>query len=74
MIYEYIKFVKVEEKPKTSVWSCQNKGDDYELGVVKWYGSWRQYCFFPSGPSVLNKGCLEDIIHFMEAENGKRRN
>lgn len=68
MIYQYIKFVEVEKKPKTSVWSCRNRSDGYELGEVKWHGPWRQYCYFPSGPAVYSKGCLEDIAHFMEAQ------
>lgn len=36
-----------------------------DLGVLKWYVSWRQYCFFPQPETVFNKGCLEDINHFI---------
>ena len=63
--YEYIYFSKFEEKPKTSVWHCQNRGNDGLLGVVKWYGPWRQYCFFPEPDTVFNVTCHEDINDFM---------
>jgi len=64
--YKYIHFILIEEKPKTQAWSCRSSAED-ELGQVRWYGSWRQYCFFPTGYGqlVFNDGCLKDIIHFM---------
>ncbi len=33
------------------------------LGEIKWYGSWRQYCFFPLAgmQTVWNTDCLEDV-------------
>ena len=64
--YKYIHFAMLEKKQKTSVWSCRNNASDYELGRVEWYYPWRQYCFFPSGDSLFNKGCMLDIIDFME--------
>lgn len=64
--YQYIHFVRVGEKPKTSVWSCRNNRSGGELGTVEWYGPWRQYCFLPSGPSVYSDGCLQDIQTFIE--------
>ncbi len=69
--YKYIHFVKVEDKPKTSVWECRNNRSEGTLGIVKWYSPWRQYCFFTQSLSeryeiVLNTSCLKDICHFME--------
>lgn len=74
MRYEYIHFVVIEEKPKTTVWSCRNNNSGGELGRVKWFGPWRQYCFFPVGnaTTVFNRGCLEDIIHFINIQMQKR--
>ena len=65
--YKYIHFVEVEKKPKTSVWECRNNRSEDTLGRVKWYGPWRQYCFFPEpfAELVLNDGCMRDICHFM---------
>ena len=64
--YQYIHFVKVSDKPKTSVWNCLTRQGD-RLGQVRWFGSWRQYCFFPSDElsTVFNVGCLNDIANFI---------
>jgi len=63
--YEYLRFVQKASKPKTSVWSCMNKHHEQELGEIKWYGPWRQYCYFPIIQAVYSKGCLDDISDFI---------
>ena len=64
--FKYISFKKIEDKAKTSVWSCRNNKSGSELGVVKWYGPWRQYCYFPTVQAVYSAGCLEDIKVFIK--------
>ena len=64
--FEYIYFEMIEEKPKTKVWSCKNNRSETELGVVKWYPAWRQYCYFPTVQAVYSKGCLNDIENFIK--------
>lgn len=64
-VYKYIEFIKVEQKPKTSVWECLNKAVGIPLGTIAWYGPWRQYCFCPEAECVFSSGCLADIQHFM---------
>ncbi len=66
--FKFIHFVEIEQKPKTKVYSCRNNRSGDELGVVKWYPGWRQYCFFPDelASLVFNAGCLADIITFMK--------
>lgn len=71
--YEYIHFEKIAEKPKTSIWLCLRNRNNEELGKVKWYGSWRQYCYFSKGMAVYNKGCLSDIIDFIQQLMAERR-
>jgi hypothetical protein len=63
--YKYINFVKIADKPKTSVWSCRANRSGLELGEIKWYGPWRQYCYFPTCAAVYSVGCFEDINHFI---------
>lgn len=65
-IYEFIQFFEVESKPKTKVYSCVNKKSGEELGRVQWFGSWRQYVYFPTVRAVYSKGCLKDICDFIE--------
>jgi hypothetical protein len=64
--YKYIHFVEIEKKKKTSVYSCRNNNSHQELGQVKWYGPWRQYCYFPTVQAVYSSGCLADIESFMK--------
>ena len=66
--FKYIKFVKVEQKPKTSVWECKNNRSGDVLGKVGWYGPWRQYCYFPEPyiEAVYSVGCLDDIEQFIK--------
>lgn len=63
--YKYIHFVKLRDCKKTSVWSCRNNKSEDELGQIKWYGVWRQYCYFPTIQAVYNAGCLNDIREFI---------
>lgn len=70
--YQHINFVKVADKPKTTVWSCRNTGSGDELGVVQWYPAWRQYCYFPSQPAVYSVGCLADINDFINQLSAAR--
>jgi len=63
--YKYISFEKIEDKPKTSVWVCFSK-NNYPLGKIKWYQTWRQYCFLPNDLIVLSRGYLDDISDFIK--------
>jgi hypothetical protein len=31
------------------------------LGIIRWYGAWRQYAFFPTDKTIWNTDCLEEI-------------
>jgi len=65
--YEYLIFEKAAQQPaKTSAWECKNAKSGTVLGIVKWYGPWRRYCYFPTVQAVYSAGCLNDITHFIE--------
>jgi len=65
--YKYIRFVDMPdlEGRKTHLWACRNIRSDSPLGSIRWYGPWRQYCFFPSSATVYSAGCLADIQDFI---------
>lgn len=73
--YQYLVFEqkKVEGfyKTKNTPWTCMNKGSRSELGVIKWHGAWRQYCYFPLIQAVYSSGCLDDIADFLKQLNKK---
>lgn len=62
--YKHIYLTKIGRKTRTSIWECRTLQDGV-LGEVKWYGPWRQYCFFPDGYTVFSAGCMDDINDFM---------
>jgi hypothetical protein len=65
MDYEYIEMAEVEKKTKTSVYAIFSKSDKEHIGTIKWYAPWRQYCFFPVDDTIWNRGCLTDVIGFI---------
>lgn len=71
--YKYIHFVKVADKPKTTVWECMNSKHSEKLGIIKWYAPWRQYCYFSTVQAVYNIGCLNDITDFIASLNVIKR-
>lgn len=73
--YEYINFTEKESQAnrKTKIWSCKNNKTEDELGIVKWLSGWRQYCYFPTCQAVYSKGCLQDIVSFINQINQERR-
>ena len=67
---QFIEFVMVEKKPKTKMYAVKKitahpfMGDI--LGFIKWYGSWKQYCFFPEPNTTFNIDCMSYIIEFIK--------
>jgi hypothetical protein len=68
---EWIKFIEKESKPKTKVYAVMSKCSDCELGEIKWYPSWRHYCFFPTLEleTVHSDRCLLSISQFITKLN-----
>jgi len=72
--YKFVHFKLIEQKPKkTVVYQCCNNRSGSELGLVKWYPAWRQYCYFPTIQAVYRIGCLSDISDFIEHLKHARR-
>ena len=63
--YKYIGFVALATKTKTFVWGCITISG-FKLGIVKWYGAWRQYCYYPAHETGYSAGCLDDISDFIK--------
>jgi hypothetical protein len=59
---------------KTDVWHVWSlKQPPAHLGLVKWYGAWRRYAFFPAPETIFEQDCLRDIAAFVESETEKQR-
>ena len=69
----YMRGQIVEKKPKTNVWEITSTHHGNVLGVVKWYGSWRQYCFFPESNCLFNHACLFEVFSFLIKLNDEHK-
>ena len=70
---QYIEFKLIEKKRKTEVYSIQKKGVLFSLGIIKWFGAWRKYCFFPEEELVFDVDCLQEIIIFIKKLMDERK-
>ena len=74
---QYLKFIVMSKTDKTVVLSVTSVRTGSMLGVIKWYGQWRQYTFHPEDNTIFNPQCLADInsvINEMMDEREKRKN
>ncbi len=46
---------------KTPVIRVSSKRNGALLGVIAWYGAWRQFAFYPEPSCVFNVECMTDI-------------
>ena len=64
-----------QKNRKTKIIHLISSGDvETLLGVIKWFGAWRQYCFFPKENTLYNNECLKDIKEFLEKLNKEKKN
>ena len=40
-------------------------GYSYLLGLIKWNGAWRQYCFYPENNAFWSSTCNQGITDFL---------
>jgi hypothetical protein len=67
MDFKYFVIDEHGPKPgcKTPRYLVRNKSQDAILGIIKWYGAWRQFCFFPQPETVWSTGCLAGLQQAM---------
>ena len=66
--YKWLEFVEYPElkNKKTKVYAVIHKDSGDDLGEIKWFGRWRQYCFFPDWVVLFSRSCLRDIADFID--------
>ena len=69
----WIRFDELTPNPATKRWAVMPQDGSAQIGMVKWYGPWRKYCFFPMAETVYEQICLRDIARFCETETLKHR-
>jgi hypothetical protein len=66
---EYLLFREEEPNKKTRVVRVMAKQSGLLLGIIKWYGAWRHYCYFPRGDTVYSDRCLLEISEIVTSMN-----
>ena len=64
--YMTVRPLAQEGARSTMKWAVVNVASGATLGEIKWYGAWRQYCFFPARDTVFSAGCMTDLAAFLE--------
>ena len=57
----------------TRRWELRATNTDSVLGLIRWFGRWRQYCFEPNTRTVFNGGCLMAINGFLRKQTEAHR-
>lgn len=72
---QYLRFVEFPKREKTRIIAVMNIHHEQIIGMIKWFGRWRQYCFFPSSETVWNINCLNDVnsVIIMLADERKKK-
>ena len=60
------------EGRKTDTYTVWAREGNALLGVIKWFGNWRRYSFFPAVDTVFEETCLRDIADFCKEIMGAR--
>lgn len=71
---EYLKFIVVPQRSKTKIIDIINIRHDEVIGEIKWFGRWRQYCFYPNDNTIWNKTCLDDVQEVIYILMNERKN
>ncbi len=71
---KYLRFdqAQVGDNRKTEVWNVYSKSSGGMLGQIKWFGQWRQYCFWPFRDRIFNTECMSDISKVIKELMGQR--
>lgn len=71
---EYLSFAeRPEQGRKTMTWMVVSRSSGSVLGRIRWYGAWRQFCFYPEGNTIWNTGCLADVQSFIRVQMELRK-
>ncbi len=77
-IGKYIYAIETYEKGKKlpQYILCNKENPFIRLGIIKWYGAWRKFCWFTDGifdDIVFDSKCLNDIESFLDKLNKMHR-
>jgi len=70
---KYIRIEEIEPAAKTKRWRVFNIRSAETCGIIKWYGGFRKYVFFPNDGFLFDHECLQMIADFLRQQNAQRK-
>lgn len=67
----YLNFNETKDTGKTKCWDVKSL-DGLKLGEIKWYASWRKYCFFTMPNCIFDIKCIKEITEFISIQTQLR--
>ncbi len=72
-ITKYLNYTLISDTGKTLIIGVGNNSGE-KLGLIKWHGAWRKYCFNPLAEAIFDTECLNDIVSFINELMTQRNN
>ncbi len=69
----YIRVEEIEPAKASKRWAVRNIRSGEVCGIIKWYGGFRGYAFFPTDGFLFDASCLLAIASHLNLQNGMRR-
>ena len=69
---KFLNYTEIDNTGKTKIVGVGNN-QGHKLGVIKWYASWRKYCFSPFPATTFDMTCLNDITLFIKELMDERK-
>jgi hypothetical protein len=64
---EHLRFKSTpSESGKTAIVDIYSVASGDKLGQIRWFGRWRQYCFYPENLTIWNTGCMESVVGYID--------
>lgn len=65
--YMFLEKPTSSESGKTQLWWVLDRYNN-SLGLIKWFGRWRCYAFFPEDQTVFNAACMQELAGFCKTQ------
>lgn len=66
--YFYVLKEELPTRKTPKYYIFNNNGVDI-LGEIKWFSSWRKFCFYPSEATIWDSKCLNDVMTLLDDFN-----
>lgn len=70
----YLNLIEIPSKGITKIYEVSSIKHGSQLGIIKWYSSWRQYTFYPNADTIFSSDCMKAICDVLDKLKQSRMN